>query len=58
MHIWEELLDSICAIVFQKLHQLSLIDNVEEAIFIRACNLLWHFDDYFLGSCDDLIERT
>ena len=28
VHIWEELLDAICAIIFQKLHQLGLIDYV------------------------------
>ena len=48
VHMWEELLFTILAIVPQELHELGLIDNIEEGDFVLIFNLFGHFDRVLL----------
>ena len=56
VYVREELFGSIGPVIFQELHQLSLIYDVEEGNLIYLLNLLGHLDDHFIFGASDLIE--
>jgi hypothetical protein len=56
MDTWEELFLAICAVVFQELHQLGLVDYVQDSNLVLISNLLGHFNCNFFLRADDLVE--
>ena len=48
VNIWEELLLTILTVVPQELHELGLIDNIEEGNFVLIFYLFGHFDRVLL----------
>ena len=56
MHAREELFLTIFAIIFEELHELSLINDVKEGDFVLVLDLLGHFDCIFLTRTYHLVQ--
>ena len=58
VHVWEELFHSVSTIIFQKLHQLGLVNDIKEGNFVLVFDFLWNLNYDFILRAGYFVQQA